>query len=289
MGPGGVNGPGTDPREPYLRAPGTISIMAHPFRPLMSIPRVLALALPAVACLWGPLGASGSPAPDLSAPSSVGFAPGTRSDSPSPAASHPLPAFGRTSRILLAGGVAGFLSWQTEDADAAARFLEGSPLEGPVDIGDTYANGIVLGSTALGSLALGHLAHRPRLQAFGADLSKSLLVSSAVVWGLKLGINRTRPNGGDYSFPSGHAAVAFCAAPVFQKHFGSKVGVPAYALAVGAGLGRMEDRKHFLSDVVVGAAIGLAVGDAVIHPGFGQGLLDRIALGRDGVGFRVQF
>jgi membrane-associated phospholipid phosphatase len=42
-----------------------------------------------------------------------------------------------------------------------------------------------------------------------------------------------------------------------------KVGVPAYVLASGIGLSRVESNRHNLSDVLAGATIGLIVGRTV--------------------------
>jgi membrane-associated phospholipid phosphatase len=58
--------------------------------------------------------------------------------------------------------------------------------------------------------------------------------------------------------------MAFAVAPVFTERFGWRAGVPAYALALVTAIGRMEDRRHYLSDCVFGAALGLASGTAVI-------------------------
>jgi len=50
---------------------------------------------------------------------------------------------------------------------------------------------------------------------------------------------------------------------VLANRLGPAVGIPAYILAASTGMGRMEDRKHYLSDVVFGAALGLSTGIAV--------------------------
>jgi membrane-associated phospholipid phosphatase len=100
-------------------------------------------------------------------------------------------------------------------------------------------------------------------------MTRSLVYTSVLVTGLKVAFHRTRPNGGRYSFPSGHAAVAFAIAPVLARRFGLAAELSSYALAAGTAMGRMEDRKHYLSDVVFGAAVGTAIGIAVArdHPG----------------------
>ena len=86
------------------------------------------------------------------------------------------------------------------------------------------------------------------------------------VWtgALKFSLHRQRPDGSDfYSLPSGHTSTAFSLATVTQQHFGWKAGVPAYLAAAGIGLSRIESNKHYLSDVLAGATIGVIVGRTV--------------------------
>ena len=173
----------------------------------------------------------------------------------------------RTVAITLLGGIAALLSSQVDDDEFMARSLDKDIfiLSGGIDVGDAYGNGATLAIGTLGLLLIGKIGKQPALADAGSDLARSFLMSTAVVWSLKTAVNRKRPNGSDYSFPSGHTAGAFSVAPVLHHHFGWKVGIPAYAAAALAGLGRMEDRRHYLSDVLFGAAIGLAAGEAVVN------------------------
>ena len=50
---------------------------------------------------------------------------------------------------------------------------------------------------------------------------------------------------------------------MLQRHFGWKVGVPAYAFGAYIGAARLAADKHHLSDVLMGAGIGLVAGRAV--------------------------
>ena len=58
-------------------------------------------------------------------------------------------------------------------------------------------------------------------------------------------------------------ASAFATATVLQGHFGWKAGVPAYAFAGFVAASRMAADKHYLSDVLLGAGIGIAAGRTV--------------------------
>jgi len=79
-------------------------------------------------------------------------------------------------------------------------------------------------------------------------------------------VNRTRPNGGHQSFPSGHTASAFAGAAFLQRRYGWKVGVPACFAATFVGYSRVESHNHYTSDVVAGAAIAIGANLIFAHP-----------------------
>lgn len=122
-----------------------------------------------------------------------------------------------------------------------------------------------------------------------SDLTKALVLSGAVTAGLKLTVQRTRPNGGPLSFPSGHTSAAFAVAPILASRYGWKAGVPAYTLAIMTSLGRMEDRKHYASDVIAGATVGLVVGNAVAHHRSTQLMAEHVYMGKRGLGLKFGF
>ena len=78
-------------------------------------------------------------------------------------------------------------------------------------------------------------------------------------WALKELISKERPNGkDDDSFPSGHTSVAFQGAAFIHKRYGLKYGAVAYLGAAYVGWRRVETDNHYTSDVIAGAAIGIA-------------------------------
>ena len=91
------------------------------------------------------------------------------------------------------------------------------------------------------------------------QLAKSVLVESVVVYGLKNLIDRPRPVSGGLSFPSGHTAISFTASTYLYRRYGWEYGVPATALAAFVGYSRFapDEPRHYFSDVVAGAAIGI--------------------------------
>lgn len=89
----------------------------------------------------------------------------------------------------------------------------------------------------------------------------SALLMAGTVSALKRTTHVARPDGSDFqSFPSGHTATAFMKATMLNKEYGYKspwIGVGAYAAASATGLTRMANNKHWLSDIMVGAGIGI--------------------------------
>lgn len=98
------------------------------------------------------------------------------------------------------------------------------------------------------------------------DLIGSVLIAQAITQALKATVDATRPNGKRGSFPSGHTATVFAGASFLQKRYGWRYGAPAYAFAAVVGASRVQSRNHYTRDVLVGAAIGTAVGQLLTRP-----------------------
>ena len=95
--------------------------------------------------------------------------------------------------------------------------------------------------------------------AVGRDIVRAQVLSQALVQTVKYTVRRERPDGSNNkSFPSGHSASSFATATVLQRHYGWKIGVPAYALGGYVSLARMAWNRHHATDVVMGAAFGIA-------------------------------
>jgi len=110
----------------------------------------------------------------------------------------------------------------------------------------------------------GRFAPQGRFRAATYDFAQAMIVNGAYSGILKHSVNRVRPDGRDsLSFPSGHTSTAFSLAAVADHHYGWKVGLPAYVLASGVGLSRIESNRHHLSDVLAGATLGFIVGRTV--------------------------
>lgn len=70
-----------------------------------------------------------------------------------------------------------------------------------------------------------------------------------------------RPDGSSRnSFPSGHTATAFMGAELLRREYWDVspwIGVAGYAVAAGTGFFRMYNNRHWLTDVVAGAGVGI--------------------------------
>ena len=84
---------------------------------------------------------------------------------------------------------------------------------------------------------------------------------AAAVNSLKYSFRVMRPDGSTRnSFPSGHTATAFMTATMLHKEYGHRspwYSIGAYTAATLTGLSRQMNNKHWLSDVLVGAGIGI--------------------------------
>lgn len=121
---------------------------------------------------------------------------------------------------------------------------------------------------SIGTWVLGRLLDKPKLAHLGMDLLRAQAVTEIMVEPIKLATHRERPDGSNrQSFPSGHAAVTFAAATVLERHLGWKHSIAAYAIASYVAASRLHDNRHYLSDVVFGAAVGSIAGRTVTQHG----------------------
>lgn len=92
-------------------------------------------------------------------------------------------------------------------------------------------------------------------------LGTSYLIMATTVTSLKHLTKVERPDGSNFdSFPSGHTATAFVGAEFMWQEYKDKsvwYGVSGYVVAAGTGAFRMYNNKHWLTDVAMGAGIGI--------------------------------
>jgi membrane-associated phospholipid phosphatase len=165
------------------------------------------------------------------------------------------------------------LTWLTIGATVAAtghmkdrdvtNGFSASRMGGMFGAGEMIGGARVQMAGALATYAVGRVTGRGRVASVGGDLIRAQVLAQAMTAGIKLSAKRNRPDGGEFSFPSGHTSVTFATATVVQRHFGWKAGIPAYALASYVAASRVQVKRHFLSDVAFGAVVGVVAGRTV--------------------------
>src|SRR5690606_7559279 len=114
---------------------------------------------------------------------------------------------------------------------------------------------IVYGLNGLGVKGKNDFANRT------AILIKSEMMVGMLTFSLKRITAVPRPDTKRLtSFPSGHTAQAFATATFMAKEYGHKniwYSIGAYSVATGVGAMRVMNNRHWMSDVLVGAGIGI--------------------------------
>lgn len=90
----------------------------------------------------------------------------------------------------------------------------------------------------------------------------SVALMAGMVNGIKYSVKKMRPDGSSRnSFPSGHTATVFMTATMLHKEYGLTrsplYSIGGYAVATATAVSRQMNNRHWLSDVLVGAGIGI--------------------------------
>jgi membrane-associated phospholipid phosphatase len=167
-----------------------------------------------------------------------------------------------------AAGGAGALAVHPADKQVTPYFVNASWAH------DVFAFGAFLGNTApllaiSGTVYVGgRWRHDDKVAHLGMDLLQALALNNMIVQTLKYTTRRERPDGsGRTSFPSGHASDTFAVATALERHLGWRGAVPAYAFSSYVAMSRLHDNRHYLSDVVFGATVGIIAGRTVTRHG----------------------
>lgn len=124
------------------------------------------------------------------------------------------------------------------------------------------------------ALGVGAVTKNKKWQDFALDNLQAQLFTGGITFITKELFHRARPETGEgafawygpfkgtgnKSFFSGHTSLSFSTATMIFLHTGKKwwVGLISYSLASAVGLSRMQQQKHWASDVVAGAIVGTA-------------------------------
>lgn len=165
----------------------------------------------------------------------------------------------------LAGGGGLALAVHPQDDDMNRRLI---PHETFFRLGQTAGSVYVQGGAGVVTYIVGRAIHNEKVKHLGTDMLSAQLVTQAFTQAIKISVRRERPDGSNnHAFPSGHASATFATATVLQRHLGWKAALPTYTVATYVAISRLQENRHFLSDVVFGAALGVAVGRTTTRHG----------------------
>ncbi len=160
-----------------------------------------------------------------------------------------------------------FEKWTTP---AAQTFGEAGDI-----IGGPYVQFGITGA----ALGVGLISKNKKWQHFALDNLQAQIFTGGLTWVFKELTHRARPETGEgnyawygpfhgqenKSFFSGHTSLTFSTATMIYLHTGRKwwVAALAYGSATAVGISRMQQQKHWASDVVAGALIGTTVANFI--------------------------
>jgi len=161
-------------------------------------------------------------------------------------------------------------------------------------VNKAFAAGKYIGNTpeqvalSVGTYAFGRIFDQPKVSHLGMDLLQAQILTEMMVEPLKFATRRTRPDASNrQSFPSGHAAITFATATVIERHLGWRKSLLGYTIASYVAASRLHDNRHYLSDVVFGAAVGSIAGRTVVHHASDYWAFTPVALPEGGVALMV--
>ena len=155
----------------------------------------------------------------------------------------------------------GSQAWRNPTTNSVARF------------GNTFGTGQLVFPALIGTWVAGSALGSDGVRRASGHAIVAAATAGLTATALKWTIGRLRPNSGfdsdhfdhfqfkDSSFPSGHTAIAFGVASSLSRDIkGRWDDVALYGAASLTGLARMNDNKHWFSDVIGGAVVGIFAG-----------------------------
>lgn len=192
-----------------------------------------------------------------------------------------------TNDWLIAGGVAaatGLLMLADEEINNTWRDdIHSGTLDDFLDAMEHFGDSQTVLITAGAGYVLGELVGTDRDKEAALLVAQSFLLSAGLTQGLKIAFKRERPDDSrddqfsffssdasdtNSAFPSGHATNAFSMAAVLTNVYDEQVpwlGWVLYPVATMTSLARVNNERHWASDVFFGGALGYFIGRMVVR------------------------
>lgn len=178
---------------------------------------------------------------------------------------------------LTAGVVAGTLLLVERDDAIRSHVIEephSSRADTVADIfeplGRSYVEAAALGIAWAAARGM----RRPHAVSTAATAFEAWLWTLVITSGAKAAFGRAEPTGdhdahgffeGGTIFPSGHTSRSFAIAAVLADRYGPRAAWIAYPVAALVGLATVQQDTHWMSDILAGAGLGLAIGKGIAH------------------------
>jgi membrane-associated phospholipid phosphatase len=170
--------------------------------------------------------------------------------------------------------IAGTATFILTDRRISDHFAENPELIHVGDVVSYFGSAYVIGASAATFYLVGRLNHDARARETALLVTEALVDASVVHSVVKFVAERSRPDAGairgefftgGVSFPSGHTMHFWSFATVVAHEYAQYRWVPyaAYGTAAIVGAARVAAQRHYLSDVLVGGALGYAIGKYV--------------------------
>ena len=170
----------------------------------------------------------------------------------------------------IVAGVTGVFFALDEDIKEEVKKSRSSTTDDIANVFEPFGNSAIAFPVMMGFYFYGNFWENEKVERTALLAAESFLVTSLFTGALKVIMGRTRPFDGvsadefkgpttsNNAFPSGHTSTAFAIATVVVNEYEHVplIAPLSYGIATMTGYSRLNDNKHWASDVVFGAALG---------------------------------
>ena len=176
---------------------------------------------------------------------------------------------------LVAGVTLGLYAFDEDIKD----WIQDNRHDDLAEFGERFGDGKIVLPPLVIFYALGHAANNVKAQRTALLTLENVVITGIFTQLMKYSFQKHRPitgdpfdsfdgpvGGGDnLAFPSGHTSLAFSIATPIATEYKDNIIIPplAYGLASLVAWSRVNDNKHWASDVFMGASLGYFTGKAI--------------------------